>query len=155
MSNIENVMGFWKEGILTEAEVIIWADQQILKEDDPSEAMMDLSLKGPAFCSKRPSYEFPAARNFSFSEAFALRASKLDVENITEVERFIVWLSRACLGEDLATPEVTFGYNVEHYTFACNDWPLAIEYLKDNIQELLPKCRKLAISLGVERLTKR
>lgn len=154
MTNIENVMGFWKEGFLTEEEVITWADQQILIEDEPSEALMDLSLKGPEFCSKKPSYEFPSAKIFSFSESFALRASKLNIDNVTEVEQFIEWLTRTCMGEDLDLPEVSLGYHVDHYAWDCDDWPLAIKYLKDNIQELLPKCRDLANNLGAQCLTK-
>ncbi|RBO82655.1 hypothetical protein [Marinomonas aquiplantarum] len=151
MSHIENVMGLWKEGFLTNEDVIAWADQQILIEDEPSEALMDLSVKGPEFCSKKPWYEFPSAKTFSFSESFALRASKLDIENNTEIECFIEWLIDASMCEDLELPEVSFGYNVDHYAW---NFQLAIKYFKENIQELLPNCRDRANSLGAQYLIK-
>lgn len=153
MNEIATIIGIWKEGLLSDEEVIVWADEWILESECPEEETIELSLKGPKICSTKPSYEFPSGRDFLFSERFALRAVNIDLENSAEVEVFIAWLTRACMGEDLDLPEVMLGYHVDHYAWDCDNKPLAIRYLKKEMAVLLPKCVEFVASLESQCLT--
>lgn len=153
MSKISTIIGIWKEGILSSDDVIRWADEQILEIDCPGEPLIELSLKGPAECTKRPSYEFPDGRIFSFRERFALRVVNLNLDDESEVNEFIEWLTRDCMGENLDFPEVSLGYHVDHYAWDCDDKPLAIRHLKKEMSMLLPKCVEFVTSLESQCLT--
>ena len=67
-------MALWLEGYFSEEEVIAWADSKILQnENDSSDSLIELSLKGPRYCSKLASDKFPTPNNFDFSERFAIK----------------------------------------------------------------------------------
>ena len=113
---ISIIIGLWLEGYFTEKEVIAWADKQILEiKDDIYDPLMELSLKGPSTCAKKPSYEFPSAIEFSFKERFSIRLTKLDQTNHEAVKKFVYWVARNAMGEDHEIPEVQFGYQLDHY----------------------------------------
>lgn len=153
MNEIATIVGIWKEGLLSDEEVIVWADEWILESECPEEEMIELSLKGPGACSKKPSYEFPVARRFSFTERFALRAANLNLENEAEINEFIEWLVRDYMGENLDLPEVSLGYHVDHYAWDCDNKPLAVRYLKEEMVVLLPKCIEFVAGLEAHCLT--
>ena len=114
MKNIPTVIALWKEGYLSEAEVIAWADAQILKsEQDLTDPLMELSLKGPARCEKLDSYLFPRARKFSFNERFSVKLAMLNYSSNQSIIQFCEWVSCEAMGEDLKIPEVLFGYLIE------------------------------------------
>ena len=153
MNEIATIIGIWKEGLLSDEEVVVWADEWILESEYPEEEMIELSLKGPKACSKKPSYEFPSSRDFSFSERFALRAVNIDLDSNTDIDAFISWLTRACTGEDIDLPEVMLGYHVDHYAWDCDDMPHAVRHLKKEMAALLPKCTEFVASLEAQCLT--
>lgn len=110
------IIGLWSEGFFSESEVISWADKNVLEMgDDICDPLIELSLKGPAKCVKKPSYEFPCAKEFSFRERFAIRLTKLDLSNHENVKQYVTWVARNAMGEDHDTPEVQFGYQLDHY----------------------------------------
>jgi hypothetical protein len=113
---ISIIIGLWSEGFFSESEVISWADKSILEmDDDIYDPLIELSLKGPARCIKKPSYEFPDAKEFSFRERFAIRLTKLDLSKQEDIREFVKWAARNAMGEDLDIPEVQFGYQLDHY----------------------------------------
>lgn len=114
MKNIPTVIALWKEGYFSESEVVAWADAQILKsEQELSDPLMELSLKGPARYENLDSYLFPPARKFSFIEKFSVRLAALNFSSSESVLEFCEWVSREAMGEDLNIPEVLFGYLIE------------------------------------------
>ena len=120
-------MALWKEAYFSEQEVIAWADSEILKsESDIEDSLIELSLKGPVYCSKLPSYEFPRSRELSFSERFAVRLETLNWSSEKAIMEFIDWASRASLGEDLNIPEVLFGYLLDEEFCYDEGNPLAL-----------------------------
>ncbi len=113
---ISIIVGLWFEGFFNEKEVVAWADKNILEmDDDIYDPLIELSLKGPVQCVKKPSYEFPSRKEFSFRERFAIRLTKLDLANHEDVKNFVTWVARNAMGEDHDTPEVQFGYQLDHY----------------------------------------
>jgi hypothetical protein len=113
---ISIIMGLWSEGFLSDSEVKSWADKQILNSDeDLYDPLIELSLKGPEVCVKKPSYEFPSRMKFTFREKFAIRLAKLNLESAEEKKQFINWTARHAMGEDQNIPEVQFGYQLDHY----------------------------------------
>ena len=53
---ISIIVGLWFEGFFNEKEVVAWADKNILEmDDDIYDPLIELSLKGPVQCVKKPS----------------------------------------------------------------------------------------------------
>jgi len=144
MSNIPTVMALFDHNMLSEKEVVSWADEQLLEESEPFEYISMLSLKGPTFCAKLPDYEFPSARVFSFIEEFALRTKDLNRQSRESMDNFLRWVSTECMGRDIDIPEVNFGYHVDHYFFECDDVKFANKFLNEELAVLVPKNAKIA-----------
>jgi hypothetical protein len=67
MKKISTVIALWKDGYFSDKEVIAWADTQILKSEDVlDDSLIELSLKGPAYCENLGSYVFPETRGSVF-----------------------------------------------------------------------------------------
>ncbi|WKE66969.1 hypothetical protein PVT67_06960 [Gallaecimonas kandeliae] len=124
---------------MTEKEATDWADAQLLNESENFDHISTLSLKGPSYCLKLPSYEFPGPRKFTYIEEFALRTKILVPKNEDEKSRFLNWLSSECMGRDIKIPEVYFGYLIEHYFFECDDLAFANNFLEEQLKILIPK----------------
>ncbi len=113
---ISIIIGLWGEGYFTDGEVISWADKKITEIDgDIYDPLIELSLKGPKVCVKKPSYDFPETMEFSYQERFAIRLMKLDLSARQDVREFISWVATNAMGEDHDSPEVQFGYQLDHY----------------------------------------
>lgn len=142
-------MALWKEGYFSEKEVIAWADAQILKsENDPADSLIELSLKGPSYCTKLDSYVFPVARVFSFSERFAIRLEALNWTSKESIMEFSDWASRAAMGEDLKIPEVLFGYYLDEEF--CYDKGNPLKLFNEEIVLLKPKSKIIFESIMAE-----
>jgi len=139
--SMERVLALWRVGLLSEGEVIDWADRRILAVEPPSDALVELSLHGPQKYLNLPAADFPRLESLSFEEEFSLRASALDLASNPEGQSFVRWLAGACMGRDLAEPEVALGYRVDHLWNDCDDMPAAIAFLRENLPALLPQCR--------------
>jgi len=133
-------MALWKEGYFTDAEVIAWADTQILKSEDVlDDSLIELSLKGPAFCESLDPYIFPRTRKFSFLERFAIKLATLNLTSDESIKQFIDWTSREAMGEDLKIPEVLFGYLLEEAS--CYDEGNPLNVFNSEIDALKPRCQ--------------
>ena len=98
--DIRRVLALWAAGLLSESELVAWAERRILESASPSDPLIELSLHGPRKCLLlRPSLEFPHPYPLSFQEEFSLRASVLALESDVAVNDFVQWLSRRCMGE--------------------------------------------------------
>ncbi len=146
-SRIPTVMALFKMNLMSEAEVVTWADQALLNDTEDFEYISELSLKGPKYCANMPEVEFPRSREFSFVEEFALRTYKINISDPIEKNDFVRWVSSACMGEDLEVPEINFGYLIDHYFFECEDLAFANKYLKAELKEF--KKSHLAIAQGI------
>lgn len=110
--------------------------------------MITLSLKGPYFCSKLPSYEFPPAITFSFSECFLLRVSKIDLNSNSEVEEFIEWAANNSRCLDYKVPEVFFGMYVSDLWDQEGNLVAAHIYANENLPNFIQKSIILEAELG-------
>ncbi len=144
MTKISTVMTLCNLGFMTDGEVIAWADDQLLQETENFEHISLLSLKGPSYCLKLASYEFPRPREFSFIEEFALRTRILDLASENDKQRFLKWVSSECMGRDIEIPEVHFGYLIDHYFFECDDLAYANNFLEEQLNILTSKNAKVA-----------
>ena len=141
---IKRVLALWRLGLLSSAEVVAWADRMIMNSNEIGEAITELSLKGPERCRELPRADFPHPDPLSFLDAFSLRVSALDTSSVPELCRFVEWLSRACMGEELSVLEVKFGYYVEHLWGDCNDMQAAASYVRQHLPEFLQRCKERA-----------
>jgi len=142
---ISIVLGLWSEGFFSESDVISWADKSILEmDDDIYDPLIELSLKGPGKCVKKPSYEFPSAKVFSFRERFAIRLTKLDLSNHEDIKQFVTWVARNAMGEDHDIPEVRFGYQLDHYLDYDEIDPIV--HFERNVHEYLESSKALVNS---------
>ena len=97
---------------MSSADIVAWADAEILKSKDSSDLpdwLLDLSQYGPDRCVLRPESEFLPRRFLGFAEMFACRVARLDLADEQAMSKFACWIKRACLGEDLEKPEVALG----------------------------------------------
>jgi hypothetical protein len=142
--SINRVLALWRVGLLTDAEVVIWADRTIMSSDEVGEAVAELSLKGPRRYWELPRADFPHPDPLSFLEEFSLRVVAINISSILEQRSFVEWLSRACMGQDLGVPEVKFGYHVEHLWGDCDDMQAATALVRQRLPEFLPSCQERA-----------
>ncbi len=83
-----------------------------------------------------------------------------DLDQLDQVDAFVRWASRACMGEDLELPEVAFCYQLDHLWDDCDRIDLAVDLVRRELPEFLPRCRATAEALVVRageptlRLTK-
>ena len=149
-SRIPTVLALYKLKLLSNEEVIEWADQQLMNETEPFDFISELSLRGPDKCMKLPEYDFPRAREFSYIEEFSLRLVKLAENYDLEAYNFFQWVSRAAMGLDIEQREVHLGYLAEHYFLECYDLSFARNYLKNEVFDLLPSCKERVNSIWRE-----
>jgi len=139
MRPIERVIALWKIGILSDEEVVAWADHEILQSECTPQELTDLSLCGPAKCTRKPAFEFPAgSTTLPYVTEFALRAAALSLSSAEKVLDFCRWCARSSMGEELQCPEVSFGYKVDHLLYDCNLEEEALQYVRSELPELLP-----------------
>jgi hypothetical protein len=125
----------WRVGLTSSEAVVEWADHQIaatLPEDLP-EWLLDLSMYGPDKCMRRPSRDFIEVPTWSFERALAIRARLLNVEDDAQIEQFVRWVSRACMGHDLDARAVQFGYELEHVWGDCDRMDLAVQLVRTDL----------------------
>ena len=139
-------MGLWAEEYFTDSEVISWADKQIMEIDgDIYDPLIELSLKGPRICVKKASYDFPDRMAFSYQQSFAIRLVRLDLSARPDVRKFISWVASNAMGEDRQSPEVLFGYHLDHYLDYDEIDPET--YFERNIQEYVESSEALVRTL--------
>ena len=139
MRPIERVIALWRIEILSEEEVVAWADREVLRSECAPQELMDLSLYGPAKCTKMPEFEFPVGSvALPYATEFALRASALPLSSAERLVGFCQWCARAAMGEDLQCPEVSFGYKVDHLLYDCGLEDEAMQYARSELPKLLP-----------------
>ncbi|MCP4326483.1 MAG: hypothetical protein GY787_32565, partial [Alteromonadales bacterium] len=119
---------------MSNEEAVAWADEKLLNDasllegNASFEFLADLSLNGLANNTLINSPEFPSAKVLTYSECFALRAQKLNLNSKKDVIRFIEWVISASLGENLDLDEVMFGYHLDEDYYCTNNQSEAVNY---------------------------
>jgi len=146
MRTIEQVLGLWVTGLLSPEAVTEWAGRQIARLDQPPTELFDLASDGPEVCLKRAEIDFPYRPNPpSYAEGFALRAIAVDLSSDDDVWNLADWAARNCMGEDLADPFVTLGYQLDHYIADCQDVERAKALIRTELPSLRLQCHTLAM----------
>ena len=143
-------MALFHRNFLSSEEVVSWADDQLLRELEPFDYISELSVKGPKKCAALAEHEFPAAREFTYIEEFSLRTKELDVESKEQVKDFVNWITSASMGLDIEIREVHLGYLLDHYFLECDDLEFANNFLKEELDVLIPKNKNLAQKIWQE-----
>ncbi len=145
-------MALFQLNLINSDQVIEWADKQIIKDSEPFDDILKLSTKGPKYCSRLVSTDFPAARELSYIEMFALKTAKLNPGNKEALEQFIQWVIRASLdaANNYELPEVQFGYFIDHYYYDCEDPDLTYMYIEESLTTLAPKNKPIADAIWAE-----
>lgn len=144
------VLGLFAEGLMSNDDVVLWADNKIKEESDPDECLFELSLNGVGRDTRLRECSFPKSREFTFLEIFSLRVVAFDFNLENEPEDFVSWIVDASLGKDVSIPEVHFGYLLDHYFFECNDIDFAVEYLQKEIKQFYIKSKPIADAIWKE-----
>jgi hypothetical protein len=132
----------------TSDAVVTWADSEILRSDCPSQELIDLSLDGPEACLRQSEYVFASRPlQLTFEQEFGLRGMFLDAASMAEVNAFVSWASRRCMGEDLTSPVVGFGYELDHLICDCDDHSAAVAAAQARTNSLALECSSTANEL--------
>jgi hypothetical protein len=133
------ILAAWRERILDDQDVRTWALEVIDSTSAPDipEWLLDLCTLGATACMAKPSADFLYVPLLDFRSAFSLHVQACDFSNRTEVDALVVWISRACMGEDLDRPGVKLGYVLDHELNDCGraDWA------RDTLTKELPALR--------------
>jgi hypothetical protein len=139
----------WDDGLITDEAVRSWAGTELLAIVDSRQVpvwLLDLVQYGPHALTD-VGLEWRRASGFGLR--FALRATRLDLQERSEVEAFVRWLGRAAMGQELSDPEVRLGYQVEHCLDDLGRIDLAVECVRNELPALVERCRAtIAASLG-------
>jgi hypothetical protein len=139
------ILAAWQERLLTEDDVREWSYQVLdaVPAAELPEWLLDLSTSGPSACMSRPSSDFLNVPRLDYLSGLSLRLRTCDFANPAELDDFIAWTSRACMGEDLDKPEVRFGYQLDHYLNDCTRLDLA----RDHVAKELPALQEQAVPM--------
>lgn len=136
MEAMSVVLGLWKVGVASSEAVVAWADGNIARCDAPPMELVELSLYGPVACTRRAEADFPIRpAAFAFGQEFAIRAFVLSTNDDERVLALADWLSRSCMGKDLADADVALGYQLDHLLCECNDSAAAIATLRAALRD--------------------
>jgi hypothetical protein len=133
----------WNIGLVSDRALMDWADTQILLQEAPDGDLLELAASGARLCLQR---DLIASRPLSltFVEKFCLRSHLLDLSGDRSVVRFIDWVSRKCMGEDLEHPVVFLAHQLDHLYSDLDDLPAALQLLRSELPRLLPSCEIVA-----------
>ncbi len=107
-----------------------------------------MAYYGPANVLRTSEADFPFSElELTYREEFTPWALRLDFVNEADVRRFVNWVARIWMGEDLGDELVKFGYYLDHLICDCNDEKAAIAYAKDNLPSLKPHLAQSAYEL--------
>lgn len=138
VDDARDLLAAWRDGLVRDDDLVAWADD-VLKELPSAsvpEWLLDLAMYGPVKCTNRPSSDFIIVPASGFARALALRASVLDLGDSSQVEAFVEWAARACMGENLDEPAVKFGYHLDHFWVDCDRMDLAVELVRSQLPSL-------------------
>ncbi|AFZ01515.1 hypothetical protein [Calothrix sp. PCC 6303] len=140
----------WSIGLVSEQNLIAWADAQILAQEKPANDLLEIATKGAKVCLKQGLIEtLPIA--LGYSEEFFIRAYLLNLECDTPQESlceratksFIAWVAHNCCGST-EIPEAVLGYHLEHLYCDCEDVDAAISLLRVELPKIMPRCESFA-----------
>jgi hypothetical protein len=140
-SALKSVLSLWVSAAISSDDVVAWADRMIMASEEPDEPLFELSLKGPESYMKIPSSEVPHPERLSFLQEFSIRASRINLSAPLEIEQLVKWVSKTCMGQDLAEREVRFSYEIYFLYVEGTDMECAKAYVRDNLPRLLSGCR--------------
>ncbi|AKG21597.1 hypothetical protein [Calothrix sp. 336/3] len=132
----------WNIGIVSEQNLIAWADAQILAIEKPAYDLLEIATKGAKVCLKQGLIEtIPIA--LGYSEEFFIRAYLLNLECDGSIKSFIAWVSHNCCGST-EIPEASLGYHLENLYCDCEDVDAAIAMLRVELPKIMPRCESFA-----------
>ncbi|MBD2215178.1 hypothetical protein H6G27_35875 [Nostoc linckia FACHB-104] len=141
-SPLEIALTLWSIGLVSEQNLIAWADAQILAIEKPADDLLEIATKGAKVCIKKGLIEtLPIA--LGYSEEFFIRAYLLDIECDSATKSFIAWVAHNCCGST-EIPETLLGYHLEHLYCDCEDVDAAISLLRAELPKIMPRCESFA-----------
>ena len=141
IDDARQILAVWRERLLSDEDVRAWSWRMIERTpaDDLPDWLLDLAAQGPWKCLSRPSSEFIDVPFLEFVVGFSLRVQTTDFANPAEVDEFVLWTARACMGQDAKQPEVGFGYQLDHLWHDCDRQDWARELVRDELPNLRPQ----------------
>jgi hypothetical protein len=82
------------------------------------------------------------------SNRFAFLATSTQLNSDASALKFAQWASRNCIGEDLASPIVSFAYQIDHLLEDCRDQGAALDLVRTQLPSLLPECKDIVQALA-------
>jgi hypothetical protein len=150
MRTLGQTLTLWDAGLLTDRDVVDWAEREIRRQARPDFALIQLAFDGPRACVASSCGEPPfLVRPMPFDDQFAWRAVALDLQDTPALTAFAHWLRQAWIGaEDVAPAFFDLAAQVDHWIDDCGQLPAALALLRTELPALLPRCQELASAYG-------
>ena len=155
MNPISAALTLWQAGLASSAAIVDWADSEMVRIESPPQELIDLSLTGPERSLKQPERDFSARPlSLTYEEELGLRAMFLDPSSSAELSAFVDWASKECIGLDVTSEVVQFGYHLDHLISDCEDRAGAMSLARERLPSLRTSCCEMAerIVLSVPNL---
>ncbi len=153
MATMQTTLALWIDGILTDEQVVQWADREILSNDITDDQVIELSLNGPCKFLNRAQLLFEVyPPQLRWSERFSLRAVKVDLSSDDSVKKFRDWVLNTIFSDFASLTEdgafYSFGLMIDHLLNDCYDEDKANDSIRENLPLLLPECKQTVAKMN-------
>jgi hypothetical protein len=155
MATMQTTLALWIDGILTDEQVVQWADQEILSNDIANDQVIELSLNGPRKFLNQAQLLFKVyPPQLRWSERFSLWAVKVDLSSDDSVKKFRDWVLKTIFSADISLTEdgdfYSFGIMIDHFLIDCKDADKANDFIRKNLPLLLPECKQTIAQMNYQ-----
>jgi hypothetical protein len=137
------VLDAFDEQLVSAAEVMAWAESELRAASSSADVpswLLDLLRDGPAHFLTS---SHPWRKNAGFEIRCALHATRVNLTDRDSMLEFARWLANSVARVNINDPFGVLALEVDHYLNDHADEELAVQCIRDDLLELLPRCYQL------------